>query len=70
MSTHHRKKTKPVAADRRQQDDRRLKDSGPPRGWRERRRSVERRLPEVEEGGFRLHEWYVHLADFLAGKKR
>lgn len=34
---------------RREQPDRRKEDIGPPQGWRERRRSVERRLPEVRE---------------------
>lgn len=34
---------------RRQQPDRRKEDLGPPPGWSERRRRVERRLPEVEE---------------------
>jgi hypothetical protein len=29
--------------------DRRKRDSGPPAGWKERRRNPERRLPEVEE---------------------
>lgn len=29
--------------------DRRSTDLGPPRGWKERRRAVERRLPEVTE---------------------
>lgn len=40
-------------------DDRRDRDIGPPEGWRERRRSVERRLPEVREVPF--SEW---LAQF------
>ena len=34
---------------RRKGDDRRNVDAGPPAGWRERRRTVERRLPQVEE---------------------
>ena len=29
--------------------DRRKRDIGPPAGWKERRRTPERRLPEVEE---------------------
>jgi hypothetical protein len=29
--------------------DRRKQDAGPPAGWKERRNSPERRLPEVEE---------------------
>lgn len=35
--------------ERRHADDRRQQDSGPPAGWRERRRNTERRLPELEE---------------------
>ncbi len=40
---------------RRQGSDRRGDDIGPPKGWRERRRSVERRYPEVREISFA--EW-------------
>ena len=36
-------------------EDRRLDESGPPSGWRERRRTVERRQPEVREITF--SEW-------------
>lgn len=32
--------------------DRRTHDAGPPQGWKERRRTVERRLPEVTEMTF------------------
>ena len=34
---------------RRKRIDRRQEDWGPPTGWRERRRTTERRLPEVRE---------------------
>lgn len=34
---------------KRKQDDRRNQELGPPKGWSERRRRVERRLPEVIE---------------------
>lgn len=34
---------------RRQTQDRRERELGPPKGWSERRKSVERRLPEVVE---------------------
>jgi len=39
-------------------DDRRIHENGPPNGWRERRKSVERRLPEVREVPF--SEWLKH----------
>ena len=39
----------------RMREDRRILESEPPNGWRERRKSVERRLPEVEEVPF--SEW-------------
>lgn len=45
--------------DKRKGKDRRTDDQGPPDGWRERRKSVERRLPEVEEIPF--SEWLAHL---------
>lgn len=45
--------------DKRRVRDRRARDQGPPEGWRERRKSVERRLPEVEEIPF--SEWLAHL---------
>ena len=34
---------------RRNRDERRTQELGPPSGWRNRRRSVERRLPEIRE---------------------
>ena len=34
---------------RRKSADRRDDDLGPPSGWRDRRRTVERRLPDVQE---------------------
>ena len=43
--------------------DRRKRDVGPPKGWKERRRNPERRLPEVEE---------ISIAEFqllMAGNK-
>ena len=40
---------------RRLGEDRRNADVGPPKGWRERRRTVERRYPEVHEIAF--SEW-------------
>jgi len=43
-------------------DDRRGSDSGPPKGWRERRRTVERRRPEVQEISF--SEWISTMRSF------
>jgi hypothetical protein len=40
-------------------DDRRNLEQGPPNGWRERRRSVERRQPDVREIPF--SEWLACL---------
>ena len=40
---------------RRIASDRRLEDCGPPAGWLDRRRTVERRRPEVHEISFA--EW-------------
>lgn len=40
-------------------DDRRVAELGPPAGWRERRKAVERRLPEVKEIPF--SEWLGHI---------
>lgn len=39
--------------------DRRRQENGPPEGWRERRKSVERRRPEVREILFA--EWLSYL---------
>jgi len=39
--------------------DRRTAEAGPPSGWSERRKSVERRLPDVAEIPF--SEWLIHL---------
>jgi len=43
------------AKNRRSGDDRRDEDRGPPSGWSERRKSVERRRPDVREISFA--EW-------------
>lgn len=45
--------------DKRCSADRRNLEQGPPDGWRERRRSVERRHPEVREIPF--SEWLGYL---------
>lgn len=44
---------------KRKREDRRLTEAGPPQGWRERRKTVERRQPEVVEIPF--SEWLAHL---------
>lgn len=44
--------------------DRRNSESGPPAGWKERRRSVERRKPEVSEAT--LDDWNAALARTIA----
>jgi hypothetical protein len=48
-----------VKSDKRSGQDRRSMEAGPPDGWRERRKSVERRIPEVREIPF--SEWLAHL---------
>lgn len=44
--------------DKRTGDDRRSREIGPPNGWRERRKAVERRRPEVSEIPF--SEWLAY----------
>ncbi len=44
---------------RRAGEDRRNEDKGPPAGWSERRRAVERRRPEVREISFA--EWIATM---------
>lgn len=51
---------------RRRGGDRRKNDAGPPAGWAERRRSVERRLPEVVELPMPLSHWQEYLAAYVA----
>lgn len=45
--------------DKRSNADRRMQEIGPPDGWRERRKTVERRRLEVHEIAF--SEWLSHL---------
>ena len=47
-----------VKNEKRLGNDRRTYEAGPPDGWRERRKSVERRLLNVEEIPF--SEWLAH----------
>jgi hypothetical protein len=51
--------------EKRCREDRRDQEIGPPEGWRDRRRSVERRMPEVCEVPF--SEW---LAQFRGQKEK
>jgi hypothetical protein len=50
--------------ERRLADDRRQEEVGPPSGWRDRRRSTERRIPEISECDVSEAEW-----DFYFGPK-
>ena len=47
--------------DKRSGIDRRQSDNGPPKGWQERRKGVERRLPEVIEASMTEWDYYLHL---------
>ena len=62
-----------LPTERRQTCDRRAQDAGPPHGWRDRRRNVERRLPAVEEDAISQLEWFQCMASFMdrqrAGKE-
>jgi hypothetical protein len=49
----------PKSKEKRRGGDRRTQEGAPPKGWSERRRSVERRLPDVEEISF--SEWLNSL---------
>lgn len=61
-----RKKSHPADPPERADKDRRQEDLGPPQGWRERRRSVERRMPEVQEDAISRSEWDRHYAVYMA----
>lgn len=53
-------------ADNRLAVDRRSQENGPPDGWRERRKSVERRRPEVSEILF--SEWLLQRRSYVSKK--
>jgi hypothetical protein len=55
-----------VRRESRSTGDRRSDETGPPLGWRERRRSVERRMPSVKEDEISPEEWFKHMAFFIA----
>ncbi len=54
--------------DRRNKEDRRQAESGPPTGWRERRRMAERRTIAVSEISF--DEWLTSMANLLPRMSR
>lgn len=51
-------KTRPT---QRNTNDRRQQDNGPPKGWRERRRAPERRIPELEECTISEADWLLYF---------
>ena len=53
--------------ERRAQGDRREKDIGPPPGWKERRRTTERRLPKMEEREVSESEWQLYFGHYRSG---
>jgi hypothetical protein len=50
-----------ASSNRREKQERRHEDVGPPTGWRERRRTVERRLPLVEETAISESDWHAYF---------
>ncbi len=55
-------------SNKRKGEDRRNLELGPPNGWRERRKSVERRLPAVDEIPF--SEWLAHLPTRILSEEK
>ena len=51
---------------RRPLEDRRIEDVGPPDGWRDRRRHVERRMPKAEEVAVSDDEWEAYFGKHAA----
>jgi len=49
-------------SERRKASDRRHFDLGPPKGWSERRRNPERRLPEVCDSAISDDDWEKYFA--------
>ena len=66
----HRKQQKCVGQDLRKAVDRRADDGEPPLGWRERRRTVERRMPTVREDEISQSEWFKRMASFLIQRSK
>jgi hypothetical protein len=50
-----------TTTNRRQNHDRRQKDIGPPKGWKDRRRTTERRIPAIEECQVSESEWLLYF---------
>ncbi len=48
--------------------DRRDDDFGPPGGWKERRRTTERRIPAVEETAMSEDEWQAYFGNASSDK--
>lgn len=49
-------------------EDRRLEDVGPPDGWRERRKHVERRIPTALEVEVSAEDWEAYFVKPLKAK--
>ncbi len=64
-----RKHVRRVGHDIRNICDRRVDDVGPPMGWKERRRKVERRMPTVNEDEISQTEWFRRFASFVAQRR-
>jgi hypothetical protein len=64
-----RKHARQVGHDLRNICDRRVDDVGPPMGWKERRRNVERRMPTVNEDEISQTEWLRRFACFVAQRR-
>lgn len=48
-----------TTSNRRQQIDRRQDEIGPPAGWKDRRKTTERRIPAIEECEVSESEWLM-----------
>lgn len=66
----HKRQQKCVGQDLRKAADRRADDGEPPMGWRERRRTVERRMPIVKEDEISQSEWFKRMASFLIQRSK
>ncbi len=66
---HSRRIINGVFIDERKGEDRREDDLGPPAGWNERRNSVERRLPTIDEESLSEIEWFRHLVCFVTKRR-
>lgn len=50
-----------TTTNRRRPNDRRQSDLGPPSGWKDRRRTTERRIPVIEERQVSESEWLTYF---------